>query len=91
MLHRMRVSAYFTLATLVLTAPCAVAQQTAPSPGVSTFNVFLGSNFIGFEHVEVSRDNNGWTIRSQGDLSLPVDLQNQLFQVEYDEQWRPGY
>ena len=89
MLRVMRVSAYFTLAALALTAPCAVAQQTGPSPGASTFNVFLGSNSIGFEQVEVSRDDNGWTIRSQGDLSLPVDLQNQLFQVEYDEQWRP--
>lgn len=89
MLHRMRVSAYFTLGALTLTAPCATAQQTTPSPGSSTFNVFLNSNSIGFEQVDVSRDENGWTIRSQGDLSLPVDLQNQLFQIEYDEQWRP--
>ena len=68
MLRVMRVSAYFTLAALALTAPCAVAQQTAPSPGESTFNALLGSNFIGSEHVQQSRDNNRWTIRSQGAL-----------------------
>ncbi|TDI24820.1 MAG: alpha/beta fold hydrolase [Acidobacteria bacterium] len=90
MIWAMRASAYCTLATLLLTGPPAAAQQPIEvTPGTATFNVFVRSTPIGFEQIEVLRGPNGWIIRSRGDLSQPIDLQNRLFEVEYDEQWRP--
>ena len=86
----MRVSAYCTLAILLLTGSPAAAQPPIEvTPGAATFNVFVRSTLIGFEQIEVARGPNGWIIRSRGDLSQPIDLQNRFFEVEYDEQWRP--
>ena len=86
----MRVSAYCTLAILLLTGSPAAAQPPIEvTPGAATFNVFVRSTLIGFEQIEVTRGPNGWIIRSRGDLSQPIDLQNRFFEVEYDEQWRP--
>ena len=90
MLNRMRVSAYCTLAILLLTGSTASAQAPAEvTPGAATFNVFVRSTPIGFEQLELIRDTNGWIIRSRGDLRQPIDLQNRLFEVRYDEQWHP--
>ena len=86
----MRRLAYSTLAILLLTGSPAAAQPPLEvTPGAATFNVFVRSTPIGFEQIEVARRPNGWLIRSRGDLSQPIDLQNRLFEVEYDEQWRP--
>ena len=86
----MRFSAYSTLVILLLTGPPAAAQPPIEvSPGAATFNVFVRSTPIGFEQIEMVRGPNGWIIRSRGDLSQPIDLQNLVFEVEYDEQWRP--
>ena len=86
----MRVSAYCTLAILLLTgSPTAAQPPIEVTPGAATFNVFVRSTPIGFEQIEVARGPNGWNIRSRGDLSQPIDLQNRFFEVEYDEQWRP--
>ena len=90
MIRTMRVSAYCTLAILFLTGSPAAAQPPIEvTPGAATFNVFVRSTPIGFEQIEVARGPNGWIIRSRGDLSQPIDLQNRFFEVEYDEQWRP--
>ena len=89
MLSGMRVSAYCTLAALLLTGPWAAAQTPASEPGSATFNVFFRSTLVGFEQVEVARTSTGWTIRSRGNLSPPINLQNRLFEVEYDNQWNP--
>ena len=86
----MRSLVYSTLAILFLTGSPAAAQvPIEATPGAATFNVFLRSTPIGFEQIEVARSPNGWIVRSRGDLSQPIDLQNRLFEVEYDEQWRP--
>ena len=86
----MRRLAYSTLAILLLTGSPAAAQPPLEvTPGAATFNVFVRSTPIGFEQIEVARRPNGWLIRSRGDLSQPIGLQNRLFEVEYDEQWRP--
>ena len=82
--------AYRTLAIVLLTgSPAAAQPQVEVTPGAATFNVFVRSTPIGFEQIEVSRSPNGWVIRSRGDLSQPIDLQNRFFEIEYDEQWRP--
>ena len=86
----MRATAYCTLTYLLLMgAPAAAQAQAEVTPGAATFNVFFRSRPIGFEQVELSRGPNGWIIRSRGDLARPVLLRNQLFEVEYDEQWHP--
>ncbi len=84
-----RCLAYCTLAILLLTGSPAAAQPPVEvTPGAATFNVFVRSTPIGFEQIEVARGPNGWIIRSRGDLSQPIDLQNRFFEVQYDEQWR---
>lgn len=88
----MRFLAYCTLAALLQTAtatPTAAQSEVSVSPGTATFNVFFRSTPIGFEQTEVTQESGGWVIRSRGDLSQPIDLQNQLFEVHYDDQWRP--
>ena len=90
MIRTMRASAYCTLAILLLTgSPAASQPPTEVTPGAATFNVFVRSTPIGFEQIEVIRSPDGWIIRSSGDLSEPIDLQNRFFEVQYDEQWRP--
>jgi pimeloyl-ACP methyl ester carboxylesterase len=86
----MRILAYCTLVASFHAATEAAAQpQVAVTTGTATFNVFFRSTPIGFEQTEVTREPGGWVISSRGDLSQPIDLQNQLFEVHYDEQWRP--
>ena len=89
MLMPVRASAYCTLAALLLSGPPAVAQTAPVPPATATFSVFVGSTLVGFERLELLHDTNGWTIRSRGDLAHPINLQNQLFEIEYDEQWLP--
>ena len=90
MIWTMRVLVYCTLVILLLTgSPAAAQPPIEATPGAATFNVFVRSTPIGFEQIEVARGPNGWIIRSRGDLSQPIDLQNRFFEVQYDEQWRP--
>ena len=89
MLMAVRASAYCNLAALLLLGPPAAAQTPPIQPGAATFSVFVGSTPVGFERVELLRDAGGWTIRSRGNLAEPINLQNQLFEIEYDEQWHP--
>ena len=82
--------AYCTLAILLLTgSPVAAQPPIEGGVGTATFNVLVRSTPIGFEQVEVIHSPNGWIIRSRGDLSQPIDLQNRFFEVRYDEQWHP--
>ena len=90
MIKMVCVPAYCTLAVLLLTGSLAAAQPpTEVTPGAATFNVFVRSTPIGFEQIEMIRSPDGWIIRSRGDLSSPIDLRNRLFEVQYDERWRP--
>ena len=59
------------------------------APGPATFSVFLQSAPVGFQRTEVRRMAAGWVIESLGDLSQPIDIRNQAFQVEYDAGLRP--
>ena len=68
-----------------------VGAQTFPKPttGNATFNVFISSTPAGLERVGVTRTADGWLIRSSGKITGPIDLENRLFEVEYDDGWRP--
>lgn len=87
MLMLVRASAYCILAALLLLGPRAAAQTPPIQPGAATFSVFVGSTPVGFERMELLRDEGGWIIRSRGNLADPINLQNQLFEIKYDEQW----
>ena len=64
-----------------------VGAQTFPEPttGNATFNVFISSTPAGLERVGVTRTADGWLIRSSGKIAGPIDLENRLFEVEYDD------
>ncbi len=68
-------------------APAQAGLELAPGP--AAFNVFMSSVPVGFQRTDVRRMAAGWIIESLGDLSQPVDIRNQAFQVEYDAGLRP--
>ena len=73
------------------TAGAGEAQPAAvePATGEATFNVFLRSTPIGLERTFVSRSDDGWVIRSSGQLGAPIDQRLQVFEAAYDDAWRP--
>ena len=76
-------------ATLIVTAIASAQPPLKPTEGEATFNVFLRSTPVGFERTLVSRTADGWTIRANGQISAPIDLQTRLFEAAYDASWRP--
>ena len=76
-------------ATLIVTAVASAQPPLEPTAGEATFNVFLRSTPVGFERTVVSRTSDGWTIRANGQISAPIDLQTRLFEAVYDTSWRP--
>ena len=60
-----------------------------PEPGAASFNVFLRSVPIGLERVVVVDSDDGWIVRSNGQLGGPLGLENRLSEVEYDLEWNP--
>ena len=84
---RLALSAALALASL----PGAGAQSppAVPATGDATFNVFFRSTPVGIERTSVSRSEDGWVIRSSGQLAAPIDQRIHVFEAAYDEQWRP--
>ena len=81
---------------IIITGACALtatgvsAQRLAePTPGAATFNIFLSATPTGLERTLLTRTPDGWVIRSSGQISSPVNLQNQRFELVYDTEWRP--
>ena len=81
---------------IIITGVCALtatgvsAQRLAePAPGAATFNIFLSAAPTGLERTLLTRTPDGWVIRSSGQISSPVNLQNQRFELAYDTEWRP--
>ena len=70
-------------------APAQPQTRLELAPGPAAFNVFLRSAPVGFQRTDVRRMAAGWVIESLGDLSQPLDIRNQAFQVEYDAGLRP--
>ena len=80
----------YCIVCFVLIGRAASAQAPGEfAPGPALFNVFVQSTPIGFEQVELSRSPNGWVIRSRSDLSAPIGIRNQQFEVEYDDALHP--
>ena len=80
--------------TLALSCLGAVASGwgqsfSKPTPGQATFNIFIAGTPAGIELVDLSRTTDGWAIRSSGRISSPINLENQHFEVEYDNDWQP--
>ncbi|MCE2515148.1 MAG: alpha/beta fold hydrolase [Acidobacteria bacterium] len=78
-------------AGLALAAAGAAEAQPAaePATGAATFNIFLRSTPIGLEQTVVSRSDDGWVIRSTGQLAAPIDHRILVFEAAYDDAWRP--
>ena len=81
---------------LVLVAALGLVPAMAPAQsgldlaaGPATFSVFLRSAPVGFQRTDVRRTAAGWVIESRGELTPPLDIRNQAFQVEYDARLRP--
>ena len=85
----MRDFAYCIVGFLLLWRAATAQAPGEFAPGPALFNVFVQSTPIGFEQVELSRTPNGWLIRSRSDLSAPIAVRNQQFEVEYDETGHP--
>ena len=80
----------YCIVCFVLIGRAASAQAPGEfAPGPALFNVFVQSTPIGFEQVELSQSPNGWIIRSRSDLSAPIGIRNQQFEVEYDDTLHP--
>ena len=82
---------WFGLVAVLGLTPAPAQPQTGIqlAPGPATFNVFLQSAPVGFQRTDVRRMAAGWIVESLGDLSQPLDIRNQAFQVEYDAALRP--
>ncbi|MEE2636101.1 MAG: alpha/beta fold hydrolase [Acidobacteriota bacterium] len=90
MLKSMRRPRYLIpLLIVLLSANSPSAQpQTEPAAGEASFNIFMRSTPVGFEQILLSRSDDGWVVRSRGDLSAPIDLRNQSFELGYDSELR---
>ncbi|PWT86574.1 MAG: hypothetical protein C5B57_00835 [Blastocatellia bacterium] len=65
------------------------AQENRLRTEPSTFLVFLRAAPVGSELIAVSRDADGWTIKSSGQMSPPLDLVTKSLEVRYDPEWKP--
>ncbi|MCY4078438.1 MAG: alpha/beta fold hydrolase [Acidobacteria bacterium] len=87
---RLRPAIAFAAGLALAASGAAHAQPAAePATGEATFNVFLRSTPIGLERTVVARSDDGWSIRSSGQLGPPIDSQLQVFEAAYDDAWRP--
>ena len=88
---RLRLQIALAAGLALATTGLADAQPAAaePATGEATFNVFLRSTPVGLERTFVSRSDDGWVIRSSGQLAAPIDQQIQIFEAAYDDAWRP--
>ena len=78
------------LALLALAPAMAQAQaELELAPGPATFNVFLRSVPVGFQRTDVRQSADGWIVESRGELAQPLDIRDQVFQVEYDARLHP--
>lgn len=78
---------------LVLAASVASAQTppaaAQPGAGASTLAIFVQGMPVGSEEVTVTRNAEGWTIRSTGRLGAPINITTARFEVAYDPDWKP--
>lgn len=88
--HSIRAAAIGSIA--VLLGAALPAQQPAGDPAVEVsagFLIYVRSQQIGREEVNVVRTGEGWTITSTGRTDPPVDLTIRQVRVRYDSAWKP--
>ena len=78
-----------TLLAVLGGSPAQGQEPAIPATGEFIFNVFINSTPAGVERIGVDRTSEGWRIRSTGQIAPPVDLDVRLFEMTYDDQWRP--
>ena len=59
------------------------------APGEAIFDVFVNSIPVGLERTVLSKTTSGWRIRSSGQISAPIALQTDIFEVIYGDDWQP--
>ena len=71
-------------------SPAALTQAPAdPATGVATFNIFVNATPVGFERVQLTRSDGGWTIRANGQVTGPLPSDIGRFELTYDDNWQP--
>ena len=68
------------------------AQTTSvPTPGESIFRVFVRAAPSGFITSTLAQEDDRWILRATNQITAPLDLQTQLFEMTYDSEWRPQH
>ena len=86
--RRLTLTAVLCLVSL-LDSAATTQNQLTPVTGDSFFNVFVNGTPVGVERVSLTRVESGWKITSSGRFSVPIDLDNRAFQIDYDTEWSP--
>ena len=65
--------------------------QTPPVPttGESTFRVFVRAVPSGFATSTLVYEDNRWILRATTQITAPLELETQLFEMTYDSDWKP--
>lgn len=54
-----------------------------------SYHVFVAGSPLGTEQMALTRDPEGWTITSAGQITPPVDVVTRRLQIRYDPDWKP--
>ncbi|HJO36980.1 MAG: alpha/beta fold hydrolase [Vicinamibacterales bacterium] len=77
------------LATTLYSLAAAAQDNLRPTPGQSTFSIFVQLSLVGTEEISVDEVDGGWTISSTGRVSGPLDLAIRRFEMRYNDAWQP--
>jgi len=62
---------------------------SVPTPGESIFRVFVSASPAGFITSTLAQEDDRWILRATNQITAPLELQTQLFEMTYDSEWRP--
>jgi pimeloyl-ACP methyl ester carboxylesterase len=65
--------------------------RSVPAPGESIFRVFVRTAPSGLITSTLAQEDNQWILRATNQITAPLDLQTQLFEMTYDSEWRPQH
>src|SRR4051794_4722570 len=86
----MQLLEYCTAALLIVGTSAAAAAQTPappqPTPGESSFTIFIRGTDVGREQANLSRSGSQWLLSSTGRLG---DITINRFEIKYTADWQP--